>query len=277
MIIIEEYKDFNWLIFDEITSTNTVAKAFVKDNTPIKCGGKAVSELDTPFCLFSYKQTAGRGRYGKNFYSEVKDGLYITFVVEADIIESRYWQMVPLMSAVALIECFKEFGLDNIFVKWVNDIFKGDKKIGGILTELTHSLDGKKPYLIVGTGINLAGDSKELEALSEGVGGFVFEKGLPDGITILDVARKYAYKWLELFYNFDSEKILSIYKSKMLGLGKVVTFEYNEKEQTGKLLDLDEVGHLIIELPDGEKMTVTSASIHFSSKRLIKEIKHGVS
>ena len=80
--------------------------------------------------LLADKQTAGRGRLGRSFFSE--NGLFTSIILAPDQIP-----FAPsfLTSAVAVAVCrtLREMGF-AIGIKWVNDLYLEGKKVCGILT-----------------------------------------------------------------------------------------------------------------------------------------------
>ncbi len=104
---------------------------------------------DKKYPLFSAllceTQTAGKGRWGRKWFSLSKGGIYISIKFPS---EKKYQIIFPL----TIIELFKEYSLDTNFL-WPNDVYVGKKKISGILNETIHR--GSISYTISGAGINL--------------------------------------------------------------------------------------------------------------------------
>jgi BirA family biotin operon repressor/biotin-[acetyl-CoA-carboxylase] ligase len=127
------------LRFESIGSTNTEAVAQAKRGA------------DEGLCIVAREQTGGRGRLGRNWVSEKDAGIYFSIVLRPKV-EMRFLPLVTLMSAVAVFETLKEHGVDPD-IKWPNDILVNDKKICGILAEITDTATGRA--VMVGIGINL--------------------------------------------------------------------------------------------------------------------------
>ena len=108
------------LSYEELGSTSTHARSLLE------------SGRRPPFAVFAKRQTAGRGRRGKSFFSPA-GGVYCTLALP-DVPEPES-SLVTLLAAVALRAailsvCGKETG-----IKWVNDLYCGGKKVCGILSE----------------------------------------------------------------------------------------------------------------------------------------------
>lgn len=132
--------NFTILRYDSIDSTN---------NEALKQARLGAAEGLT---IVARQQTAGRGRHGRTWVSESDSGLYFSILLRPRV-ETKHFPLVTLMSAVAVSDLLREKYELKPDIKWVNDVLVGDKKICGILAELTETNDG--PAVVVGIGINL--------------------------------------------------------------------------------------------------------------------------
>lgn len=131
--------NINILHFDSIDSTNSEA---------IKQARAGAAE---GLCIQAARQTAGRGRHGRKWISELDSGLYFSIVLRPDI-EMRFLPLITLMAGVAAFDTLADLGLEPD-IKWVNDLLVNEKKIGGILAEAIETSAGLA--VIVGIGLNL--------------------------------------------------------------------------------------------------------------------------
>jgi len=104
-------------------------------------------------CLAEY-QSAGRGRRGREWVSPFGANLYL----------SMYWRLdagimaamgLSLVVGISVVEALTEMGCRGIKVKWPNDIYYQDRKLAGILVELSGQT-GDAAHLVIGMGMNLA-------------------------------------------------------------------------------------------------------------------------
>lgn len=131
--------NFTILRFEKLDSTNTEAAR------------QAKSGAAEGVCIVAREQTAGRGRYGRQWASPPNAGLYFSLILRPKI-ESRFLPLITLMTAIAVYETLKKFALAPD-IKWVNDLLVGEKKIAGILSETCETAYGLA--IIVGIGVNL--------------------------------------------------------------------------------------------------------------------------
>lgn len=131
--------NFTILYFDSLGSTNDEARDQAKVG--------AAEGL----CIVAGQQTAGRGRNGRNWVSEKDAGLFFSIVLRPKF-EMRHFPLITLAAGIAAFDTLASFGVEPD-IKWVNDILVGEKKICGILAEMTDTNSG--PAVILGVGINL--------------------------------------------------------------------------------------------------------------------------
>lgn len=116
-------------------------------------------------CVAEYQQ-AGRGRRGRQWVSPFGVNLYL----------SMYWRLeqgpaaamgLSLVIGIVLAEALQELGAANVRVKWPNDIYLEDRKLAGILVELTGKT-GDAAQIVIGAGINLGMRAPAAEAINQG-------------------------------------------------------------------------------------------------------------
>ncbi|MBJ2119347.1 MULTISPECIES: bifunctional biotin--[acetyl-CoA-carboxylase] ligase/biotin operon repressor BirA [Proteus] len=124
-----------------------------------------ISELKSgDVCIAEY-QSAGRGRRGRQWISPFGRNLYL----------SMYWKLdqgpaaaigLSLVVGVIMAEVLEKLGADGVKVKWPNDLYLNDKKLSGILVELTGKT-GDVAHIVTGIGINIAMSKNQNEAINQ--------------------------------------------------------------------------------------------------------------
>lgn len=104
-------------------------------------------------CVAEYQQ-AGRGRRGRQWFSPFGSNLYL----------SMFWRLeqgpsaaigLSLVVGIVMAEVLQQLGAKDVRVKWPNDLYMNDKKLAGILVELTGKA-GDSADIVIGAGINLS-------------------------------------------------------------------------------------------------------------------------
>ncbi|MCP5162474.1 MAG: biotin--[acetyl-CoA-carboxylase] ligase [Hahellaceae bacterium] len=128
--------------FNEIESTN----AYLMDSM------HSVDEGVVHICA-AEMQTDGRGRRGKVWCSPFGQNLYVSIAFHLSGGGERL-SGLSLVVGIAVVQAIEAFGFSGVKLKWPNDIYVHDEKLGGILVELTGSpADGWK--VVVGVGLNV--------------------------------------------------------------------------------------------------------------------------
>lgn len=129
----KELKDnFTIIHYNQIGSTNVKIKEFYGKNSII-----VVADL----------QTEGRGRFGKKFESPKGTGLYFSLMIKGyERLQDNLY--VTPMVAIAIRRAITHLTGIDTNIKWLNDIYIEDSKVGGILCELYEK------SIIIGIGIN---------------------------------------------------------------------------------------------------------------------------
>ncbi len=105
--------------------------------------------------VIAESQQNGRGRLGRVWHSPPKKGLYCSIIIRPNLALHEYPQ-ITLAAGLAVSNALdRQCGCASL-VKWPNDIYLGEKKVGGILTEssLTSSGPGG-PFAVIGIGLNI--------------------------------------------------------------------------------------------------------------------------
>ena len=110
-------------IFDAISSTNLEARQL------------AVSGMaGHGSFVVAMEQTVGRGRRGREFYSPKGSGIYLSVILEPKgTLEGSL--LITTAAATAVHKAVKEVCGVKLGIKWVNDLYKDNRKVCGILTE----------------------------------------------------------------------------------------------------------------------------------------------
>ncbi len=130
--------------YQEISSTNDVAKEkIVADRVPM-------------LVVFSDRQASGRGRQGRAWVSPAGKSLALSIAFRLHAKDLHRLQEWPLFAALTVRLTLSRLGIQDVMIKWPNDIFIKGKKVCGILTEMRSV--GTDVHLIIGIGINVNAD-----------------------------------------------------------------------------------------------------------------------
>lgn len=126
-----------------IPSTNTALKRLAADGAP------------EGTLLIADAQSGGYGRLARAFFSPPNTGLYMSLLLRPTW-EATYAAFLTPLAAVATAMAVEELTGHTIEIKWVNDLYLGEKKAAGILVEGAPAPDGvHMAYAVIGIGVNL--------------------------------------------------------------------------------------------------------------------------
>jgi len=133
-------------VLDQTTSTNRIAK---------EC---AIADLKHGTLVVANEQTAGRGRGNHNFYSP-RGGLYMSVIMTPEHLSYKSSDQITTFIGNSVCNAISSISNLNPRLKPINDLFIGNKKICGILTEAgTEFETGLLQWIVVGIGINFSTD-----------------------------------------------------------------------------------------------------------------------
>lgn len=140
-------------VFTETDSTNRQAKLLAGQGAP---EGTVVT---------AESQTSGRGRRGRTWLSPAGQGLCLSIILRPPLTPAQAPQ-ITLMTAVAVARTLENSGVPAN-IKWPNDILVEDRKIAGILTEISTEMD-QVDWVIVGLGLNVNTTDRQMPAAIRG-------------------------------------------------------------------------------------------------------------
>lgn len=204
------------------------------------------------FLVVADKQTAGRGRQGKSFYSPPKTGIYFSLVIRP---RTSLQNAVTATTAASVAVCraIEKLTDKKPKIKWVNDVYLDGKKICGILTEaMSNFEDGTVDSVIIGIGVNI--NTADFPDTVEGAGCLdvnINRSRLIAGIAdeLLDIA------------GGDYKSFIDYYRSHSLVIGEKIKFIQNGRVTPALAVAIDETGGLEVALENGEHITLRSGEI----------------
>ena len=209
--------------YKSLDSTNETAKEILIEN--------AVITADM--------QTRGKGRMGKSFFSP-EGGIYMSVILKPE----KSFSCLSYMSAAAAVAvCRAIMKISELkpSVKWINDIYLGDKKAGGILIE------SLSDYLIVGIGLNLS------------------EQNFPDDINAaalnIDLKKEVIAEKIaeELFFVVNDKNFIDDYKKLSNIIGeKIIVYDVHDN-YIAFVHDISDIGELIIKKENESDFTVLNS------------------
>ena len=219
----------NFYYFNEIDSTNRFAKKVDRS------------------VVFAEKQNEGRGRLGRRWESE-KGGLYMSISLNLSLPVTEI-PKITLMSGLAVCKALEKY---NPRIKWPNDVMINGKKVSGILCEfIGEELSSKT---IVGIGINVRNQ------IPEGLKDKAINlEEVDKNVTITETFKLLCTEFGRLYESFPEnwEEILEEWKRRSDTLGRFVRIKIGNRSFSGKAVDIDSDGGLVVETANGREKIIS--------------------
>ena len=236
----------NLYVFDEVQSTNTVAKFL------------AINGAENGTVIISEKQTDAKGRSGKAWASPI-GGIWLSLIVKPNVDYSKL-PMITIGTGVAVAKAIERTGITSAEIKWPNDIIIHDKKVCGILTEAVTTFN-TIDSVIIGVGIDANIDITDFpEELQDGTTTLADELGRKEDENVLiRLFLEEFEKIAETFNEGDYESILKDWRKRSYSVGKIVEVrEPFNKNFDAYVVGIGREGALIVEKIDGTLEKVIS-------------------
>lgn len=240
-------RGYHFEVHKELESTNTTAKA------------RAAEGASEGTVIVSEFQSGGRGRGNRSFYSPSGSGVYMSLILRPTI-QVGSVQLITTAAAVSVARAIENISGKETSVKWVNDIFMGDKKVCGILTEISFSPEnGEVDYAVLGIGINVyspqGGFPEELCEIATAI-----EPEHPENFR----NRLVAEVW-NLFSNYyralEEKEFYEEYRRRLNCLDRPIRIHSKGLIRTGRATELDRNFNLRVEYDDGSTETLIGGEI----------------
>jgi len=231
-------------IFDELGSTSD----WLKQNAASEPVGTVV---------FTESQTAGRGRRENRWIAPRGKDLMFSMLLKPSAALER-WPRLTTLAALAICKAIEAELPLQPRIKWPNDIYLGDLKTSGLLAETVSTCEGLALVLGIGLNVNTLDFPSELSATS------LLQKLASPVLREID-RNTLAKRLLECLHaefqrlDDDFSAAIAEVRERSWLLHRQIRAQALHGEVFGRVLDLDEEGHLLLQLADGTLQTLASA------------------
>lgn len=239
----------NIYTYEQVDSTNIIAKRMA-----------AQGQAEGSF-IIAEEQIKGRGRMDRNWLSPSGKGVWISFILRPDILPMKASE-ITFVVAVGIMEGIKAHtGLD-VKIKWPNDLLLNNKKICGILTEISAEIERIK-YIVAGVGINVAQKKEDFpDEIKEKASSL--ERELGQKINRNQLIQNVIEEMERVYFLYREEgfeKILDIWRVNNITLGRRVKAITREEEIIGLAEKIDSEGFLIIREDQGKTHKIIAGDV----------------
>ena len=207
-------------------------------------------------------QSGGKGRLNRTWFSFRRQSISLSVILRPKIVPYLA-TMLTYMTGIALYEAIYAQTTIKPSIKWPNDILMRGKKVAGVLCELSTETDVVN-FAIVGIGVNLNVRKNRFPEEIREVSTSLYEekkKRIKRVPFVKELLRQLDY-WYSVFLREGGDaRILLEWKERAQIIGQDVRIRSFDEEISGKVLDVDSYGALIVESSSGEKKRVIAGDL----------------
>ena len=235
----------NVLHFETIDSTNDYAK-------------KIGNELRDGSVIISEEQTKGKGRLGRVWESKAGEGIWMSIILKPNIIPNKA-PFITLIAGASIVKALNILGVDAK-IKWPNDITINNKKLSGILTELSAEIE-RVNYIVVGIGMNVKDTDFEEELKDKATS--LYKENY--NVSRIDIVKEILCQFEKLYLDYiekdDKKEVLGICRQYSAIINKEIYVIKNDQKELVDCIGINEEGNLIIKNKDGNLEEIMSGEV----------------
>ena len=237
------------VVLDTVDSTNTFAKALAAQGAPH--GTVVISD----------HQTGGKGRRGRSFVSPKGKGVYLSVILRYEVPPDRLLHLTCVAAEAVRRAVLEVSGLES-GIKWTNDLVFEQKKLCGILTELSVVAEtGLTDYIVCGAGVNCSQLPEDFPPEVAAMATSMLQCGRPVERSALTAAMIRQLHTAAGALLTAPKVWMDGYRAHCVTLGKDVKIVRGEEETLAHVDGMDDQGALLVTRTDGTKETVFSGEV----------------
>ncbi|MBA4409206.1 MAG: biotin--[acetyl-CoA-carboxylase] ligase [Bacteroidota bacterium] len=266
MNFLNGYGNANLTCKMEKSTGNTIVRLQVTDSTNNYANSRIrANEVTEGTVFLAYEQTGGRGQSGNFWESEPGQNLTFSLVLYPEFLEIRRQFMLSKVITLGIYAAMNKY-VDQLSIKWPNDIYAGNRKLGGILIE-NSVVYGLLKSSVVGIGLN--------------VNQIIFRSSAPNPVSLKLLTNQHfdcelllteVLTGINSYYKQlregEDEKIDQEFLSVLYLLNEKHLFSAEDEVFTGEIIGVNEIGQLLIRKEDGRIM-----EFHFKEVEFLHAVK----
>ena len=204
-------------------------------------------------CL-AERQTAGRGRRGRDWVSPFGANLYASLLWRYPFAPT-YLGGASLAVGAVLADTLSELGATGLALKWPNDLLWQQRKLAGLLLEVAGESQGPC-YLVVGLGLNLrmtAGQGSAIDQPWTSLDVVLGERQIGRNQLVARLLDR-LFDALDRYERDGLASVLDRWRVYDAYLGQPVQVQIGERVMIGIAAGIAADGSLVVDTPDGRRM-----------------------
>lgn len=234
--LLATFRSLSMQVFDIIDSTSTQLVDSANQTS-----------IADHLCLAEF-QYGGRGRRGRSWLSPYARNLAVSLGVDTQRTLPELGGL-SLVVGMALADVFESLEIQNVQLKWPNDVLVSGHKLSGILVELVQR--GQQVEYVVGIGVNVLITNKERKQIEQPVAD-LRQHGVTASRTdlVIMVIRK-VQEYLGLFEREGFRPFVTAFNDLHLYHGETCALVQGKHSVVGEVQGIGEQGELLLRTPEG--------------------------
>jgi len=225
-------------VYNSIDSTNSLLMS------------KASEGIPSGTCCIAEQQNAGRGRYGRAWVSPYGKNIYLSLIWRYSLSPVEVGGL-SLAAGVAILRVLRNIGIEDVGLKWPNDILFEGRKLAGLLLEVAGE-SGGPCHVVIGVGINTYIDALSSEEIDQPWIDLATISG-SSKVSRNQLAAQVLEALIECLKNYHKQSLevcQEDWKSFDLHYGKMVCLKSGENEVIGIHQGINKTGALLLKIGD---------------------------
>ncbi|MFC0517225.1 biotin--[acetyl-CoA-carboxylase] ligase [Mucilaginibacter angelicae] len=244
----------NLVTIKQVDSTNSFLKNLLSNSKPVPEGTVIMAE----------EQYAGRGQQQNTWHSEPGKNLTFSLLLKPDFLAVGDQFDLNRAASLGVHDALQPILGNGLKIKWPNDIYYGDRKLGGMLIENTiHS--GQLRDSVIGIGLNVNQENFPPGAANATSVKQILQKDYDLTLLLSEICKLIEVYYLKLKAG-EIEFVRNAYLSRLYWLNEVKNFESNNGIFNGTVKNVLPNGLLVIEDTNGQQLEFNLKELKFLNK-----------
>jgi BirA family biotin operon repressor/biotin-[acetyl-CoA-carboxylase] ligase len=244
----------NLVTIKQVDSTNSFLKNLLSNSKPVPEGTVIMAE----------EQYAGRGQQQNTWHSEPGKNLTFSLLLKPHFLSVGDQFDLNRAASLGVYDALQPILGDQLKIKWPNDIYYGDRKLGGMLIENTIQ-GGQLKDSVIGIGLNINQENFPSGASNATSVKQILQKDYDLTLLLSEIC-----KYIEVYYlklkAGQIDFVRNAYLSRLYWLNEVKRFESNDGIFNGTVKNVLPNGLLVIEDTNGRQLEFNLKELKFLNK-----------
>ncbi len=216
--------------------------------------------LSSGFVIAAREQTAGRGRYQRQWIARANENLTFSFLLVTRVAFSQLTSL-PIAIALGVSDALITYGISTQ-TKWPNDVLIDGAKVCGMLLERSDQKQPDGTAIVIGIGLNVNMDATTAALIDRPVTSMRLETGREyDLKQVLARILSTAAPWIDRWESEGFPVLRIAWENRCVYLGEEISVGEGDDVKTGVLAGFGDCGQLLLRGPDGQVREIWAGDV----------------